>query len=85
MNEEERSVLEERKMELLLIKSSLDEIKENKEIFVSLGAGIFLKAKILNTNKLLVNVGNNVFVEKTPEEIKKLIDEQIEEIDKLLK
>ena len=85
MNEEEVNLLENRKIELLLIKDSLEDLKEGKEIYVPLGAGVYIKSTIKGMKKLLVNVGGNIFLEKTPEEIKEMINKQIEEIDKLLK
>lgn len=65
--------------------TSLKEIKENTESFTPIGYNIFTKAKLQNTNGLLVNVGANIFVIKTVEEAKELIDTQIEEIQNIIK
>ena len=85
MNEEEINMLENRKIELLLIKDALEDLKEEKEVYVPIGAGVYIKAIVKDNKKLLVNVGNNIFLEKTPKEIKEMVNKQIEEIDKLFK
>ncbi len=69
--------------ELENVKSNLDgfgETKKEDEIFAPLGAGIFFKAKIADSSKILVNVGSDVLVEKTIDETKRLIDMQTDQI-----
>lgn len=70
-------------MELEYIKLNFDELKNTKEgteILCPASSGIFLKAKIDKTSKLLVNVGNGVVVEKTIEQVKELLDDRINEM-----
>jgi len=72
-------------MEIEYLKQSiadLSSIRENNEILSPISNGIFVKAKIGNAKKLLINVGNGVVVEKTSEETKSLLDERIDEISK---
>jgi len=62
-----------------------------KEIFASIGKGIFTKAKIIS-EELLVDVGGKNFVKKNISETKKMIETQIgklnevkEELNRLIK
>lgn len=50
--------------------------QKGKEAFSSLGRGVYVKSA-LTDDKLFVNVGSGVIVKKTPEETKKIIDEQL--------
>jgi|TARA_B100002003_G_C13988323_1_gene477664 prefoldin alpha subunit len=66
-------------------KKSLDEIsvlEEGKEILLPIVSGIFAKAEIKNTKEFIVNVGANTAVEKPVDDVKKLLDKQLEEIQK---
>lgn len=79
-------MLEEQKMELSIIKEGLKDLKATKtetEILVPVSSGIFAKAKLSDNTKLIVNVGNNVTVEKTIDETSKLIENQAMEIHKV--
>ncbi|MCW1296517.1 MAG: prefoldin subunit alpha [Candidatus Parvarchaeota archaeon] len=77
--------LEMKRNELEIVSGSLDEIKDkkDKEILVPLGSGVFLRGKLLESEKVLINVGANVIVEKSLEEAKNIITSQIEEIEKI--
>ena len=71
-------------MEIEYLKNNLDElkkVKENTEIFTPVSNGIFIKAKLEKMDKLLVNVGNGVVVEKTVEETKALLSDRISELE----
>lgn len=73
-------------IELTITGNSLDEfnkINSGKEIFVPLSSGIFAKANVKDTSELLVNVGANVVVKKDVASTKKLIQKQMEEIKKI--
>lgn len=73
-------------MELNAAGSSLEEferIADEKEIFVPLSSGIFAKARMKKASELLVNVGANVVVAKDVISTKKLIQNQIDEINSL--
>ena len=59
-------------------KSTISNLKDEKkpdETLISLGSGIMMKAKPLDTKKVLINVGAGVIIEKN-------INDSIEEIDK---
>jgi len=72
-------------MELEVLKTNLEELKNvngDEEIMAPLHNGIFVKTKLSKDNKLLVNVGGHVVVEKTIEETKDMIVDQQTEIKK---
>jgi prefoldin alpha subunit len=66
-------------MELSNFKESLDVlgVEKEKEMLANLGRGVFVKADRKKDEKLFVDVGAGVIVRKTPEETKKVIEEQI--------
>ena len=71
--------------ELEFLKQSLSEfkdVKKDSEVLVPLSSGMFMKAKLLDTKELMLNVGGNVVVKKTITESVKLIDKQVDEINK---
>lgn len=64
----------------------LDDLKESKdkEIFASIGKGIFVKAKILSED-LIVDVGGKKFVKKSIGNTQKMIDNQIQKLEEIKK
>jgi prefoldin alpha subunit len=77
--------LEQKTVEIDTIKQALEDlkdVKEGSEIQVPLANGLFVKAHIDKTDKLLINVGANTVVEKTREEALELVDKQGKELDK---
>jgi len=70
--------------ELNSVMESVVEISQKKsdkrEILANLGKGIFIGAEIKG-NELLVNVGKDILVKKTPEQTMKIIEEQLKKLD----
>lgn len=64
----------------------LDELvgSNGKEIFASVGKGIFVKAKLIS-EELNVDIGNGNFVKKSIPETKQLIEEQIKKLEGIRK
>lgn len=60
----------------------LDELKNSrdKEVFSSIGRGIFIRSKIVSDD-LLVDVGGKTFVQKTIPETQSIIEEQLEKLE----
>lgn len=56
-------------------------IKKDTEILVPLTNGIFAKAKILDNENLIVNVGASVALKKTADEVKKLLSDQLDQMN----
>ena len=74
--------------ELNVVKETIEQIEKEKpetEILTPLGAGIFLKTKLLDNKNLIVNVGAKVTKDKTTKETKTLISNQIKELEKAIK
>ena len=63
--------------------SSFSEIKDKDEILVPLGSNIFTKA-IIKKDDLIVGVGSDILVNKTPNEVFKIIDTQLEAINEFI-
>ena len=70
--------------ELNMAKRTLEGIeKENSEasIFVPIGGGSYIKAKLADVDKVVYGVGAGVSVEKSLEEAKQGVDERISELE----
>jgi prefoldin alpha subunit len=66
-------------------KEALNDLKNTKtdsEILAPISNGIFVKGKLIDNQKLAVNVGSGTVVEKSVPELIKIIDEQEQEIKK---
>lgn len=86
--QENLAQLDKQKIDLLQVQQSLDDLKKagiNSETLVPLSAGIFVKAELKNNNTMLVNVGGNITVEKTVEETKEMVSQQLQELKNLEK
>lgn len=74
-------IIEREIVELEQFNSSLDcLIKEkDKSVLASMGRGIYLKTT-LEEKKLFVDVGSGVVVRKSPEDAKKIIENQVKQL-----
>ena len=63
--------------------SQYPEIKNNDEILVSLGSNIFTKA-FIKKDDLIVGIGSDTLVNKSPEEVSKIINSQIEAVNEFI-
>ena len=72
--------------ETSLLNSGLESLKnpKDKEIFASVGKGIYVKGKLLD-EKLLVDVGGKRFVKKTVDETQETIKDQIKKLREVKK
>jgi prefoldin alpha subunit len=73
-------------IELNSLNLGLDEMvgKEGKEIFASIGKGIFAKAKLISED-LIVDIGDKNLVKKTIPETQKLVKNQMEKLEEVKK
>lgn len=81
--EKQNEVLEKQLMELLMANQSLNDMKKTKkgtEILVPLSSGIYAKAELKDNENFIVNVGANITVNKDLESTKKVIENQIDEM-----
>ncbi|MBN2881285.1 prefoldin subunit alpha [Candidatus Woesearchaeota archaeon] len=81
--EKELSTVNSQLAEVEQIQKWIDEISKssNSECFVPLTNGIFVKAKILDSDEFLMNVGSKVCVPKSKIDAIKLLDEQKVELE----
>ena len=73
--QEELGKIEIMKMELMKSIESMEGLKESKELLIPLGGGAFVKAEVIDSEKVIVGAGADVFLEKN-------IDEVIEDFKK---
>lgn len=76
--------LENQIMEINMIIDSLIELEAvtaDSEILVPVSNGIFVKAKIIDSKNLKVNVGANTIVEKTNDETREMLKEQMRNVE----
>ncbi|MEM3112802.1 MAG: prefoldin subunit alpha [Candidatus Pacearchaeota archaeon] len=77
---EQLKIIDQQIDALLNLKEDMSKLENSKEkeIYAEIGKGIYIKAQIENNKKeLLVDVGNKIFVPKTFEDIKNIINNQI--------
>jgi prefoldin alpha subunit len=78
--------LESQAGEMDIVQQALDDFAQSKTgspAIVTLTPGLFVKAKLEETDKVLLNVGGGAVVQKTIPEAKKVIAEQATELRKL--
>jgi len=84
--QQQLQLLEHQLLELDQVKDTIVEMKKSEkgqEILVPLGAGVFTKATIKDNEKIIMNVGSSVAVDKTLSEAEELVLKQIEELQKI--
>jgi prefoldin alpha subunit len=71
--------------ELHTLKDNLNELKEvkNRKIQTPLGSGIFIESELKDASNVLMGVGSGVVVKKDTSSAMKVIESQIEELNKL--
>jgi len=60
---------------------SLQALKNNKDVFLPLGSDIFVFSEVKDLESILVNVGNNIFLEMSLEEAEEFLNRRISEIE----
>jgi len=70
--------------EFELLKEGLKELKTG-ETYINFGGMLFVKVKILDVDNILVNVGNNIFIEKSREDIIQILEDHIKNLENLKK
>jgi|Deesub1362A_J573_1020465.scaffolds.fasta_scaffold00057_5 prefoldin alpha subunit len=72
-------------LDLMVVKESLDQIKEigtDNEVLVPIGGGTLVKAKIIDTEKVIVGLGADVSVKKTISDAKGYLENRISWMEK---
>jgi prefoldin alpha subunit len=62
----------------------MEKEKENAELLVPIGGNSYVKAKISDTNKIIVGLGAGVSVEKTLVDAKATLKERLDELEKTM-
>ncbi len=62
----------------------IEQQKENAELLVPIGAGSYVRAKLADSNKVIVGMGSGVSVEKTLTEAKTTLKERLDELENTL-
>ena len=73
--------------ELLSLSESLGQISKTKpktNSFSQLGPGVFIESEIKNTKRLLMNVGANIAVFKSVDEVKSAVENQLSEMHNVI-
>ena len=84
--EKQSAALNNQLMDLMVTKHALEEMKnigQGTEILTPLSSGIYIKTQLKDNENFIVNVGSNVTTVKDLQSTKKLIENQIDEIEKL--
>jgi len=79
--------LEKQYMELEVLNEALKDVKNTKEgteVIASLGSGLFIKTSLKSNSEIIMHVGGNANVTKTPDEAKKVIDDQMKQLKKII-
>jgi len=59
--------------------SALEENKAGTEILVSIGSGSFIRAKLMETEKVIVGVGSALSLEKSVPEARKFFEDRVKQ------
>lgn len=79
--------LEKQYMELESLSAALEDVKKTKEgteVIASLGSGIYVKTELRSNSEIIMHVGSNTNVTKSPDEAKKIIDDQMQQLKKII-
>lgn len=70
--------------DLQVSKSALEDISkagEGVELFIDIGGGIYGKAVLKDTNRLLVNAGSGILIERSLEDAFKLVEKRLNDLN----
>ncbi len=63
---------------------SMEKEKDTAELLVPIGGSSYIKAKLANTDKVIIGMGAGVSVEKTLPEAKEIVKERLDELEKTM-
>jgi prefoldin alpha subunit len=84
--QQQQQLLSQQMAEMALSAQSLEElaqIKEGSELLVPVSSGMFAKAKILDGQNVIINIGSDIAVSKTTGEAQQLMVKQLKESELL--
>jgi len=84
--QQQLQLLEQNIAEVTNTLAAIDDLKNSKpgsQMLAPISSGIFVKAELKDTDSFIVNVGANVTVEKSSEDVKKILESQSKEITEM--
>ena len=84
--QQQRQMVEQQLEDLAMSSNGLEEFEKLKKgdvVLFPVSSGIFAKATLDDPKKLLVNIGAKVIVDKTPSEAKRILQDQLKELQEL--
>jgi prefoldin alpha subunit len=81
--QEQLGTLEKQTGELETVKDTLTSIEKgngNEDVLIPLGSGVFIKGMLKGNERIVMNVGADLVVEKSISDALKLVDEQVEKM-----
>jgi prefoldin alpha subunit len=84
--QDQLGTLEKQAGELETVKDtlrSIEKCKGDEEVLIPLGSGVFIKGTLNGNEKIVMNVGADLVVEKGVSDALKLVDEQIEKMGEI--
>ena len=81
--QQQLALLKHQLSELHSVKEGLESLGEasRNETLIPLGAGVYARGKVSESEKVLMNVGSSVVVEKPVSDALKTVEEQIKQLD----
>jgi len=80
----QRDVLASKIVELQTTLNTIDEMKTGDDVLFSLGSSAYAKGKLSDKNKIIVEVGAGVVLEKGLDEAKQILSSRANEIQRVL-
>lgn len=81
----QRSLVINKILEIASTLESINEIKESGEVLFSLGSNAYTKGKITDKEKIIVEIGANIALEKNVEEAKNTLEKRKKELEESLR
>lgn len=60
--------------------NEIEKLNKDSEVLIPITPGVFAKGRIVNTKELIVSIGADTCVTKTPADTKKMLQEKIDEL-----
>ncbi len=78
---QQKEEIEKRILEYSLIKQYIIDLKKQDQTYINIGSYIFVKGSILDDSNLLINVGRNIFIEKSKQDVLKIVEDIINKLN----
>lgn len=72
--------LSKKEQELEIIKDMINSINPTEDSWMNIYNFIFVKGNIKDTNKFLVHVGSNIFIEKSKDELLNVLQKNLDDV-----